>query len=78
MIRLDFAVSLENSTAIVQDVVEQHQTITETYTIVDGQTVWTTENGESVVVTIESSDGTTVVQQPDLHDIIEGEILMLE
>ena len=56
--------------------------MTETYTIVDdgtGQAVWTTENGDSVVVTIENGDGSTaVVQQSELHDIIQGEILMLE
>lgn len=45
-----------------------------TYTIVgDG---WTTENdGDAVVVTIEQAvEG----EQPSLHDIMEGEILMLE
>ena len=59
--------------------------ITETYTIVDdgtgGPTIWTTENGEAVVVTIEQDDNGTLVAsgvQQDLHDIIEGEILMLE
>lgn len=56
---------------------------TETYTIIDdgsGPTVWT-ENGEAVVVTIAEAAGdgvTDVQQQPDLHDIIQGEILMLE
>ena len=60
--------------------------ITETYTIVDdgtgGPHIWTTEDGESVVVTIEQDEeGTLVastVQQQDLSDIIQGEILMLE
>ncbi|EFX87900.1 hypothetical protein DAPPUDRAFT_305439 [Daphnia pulex] len=60
--------------------------ITETYTIVDdgtgGPHIWTTEDGESVVVTIEQDEqGTLVassVQQQDLNDIIQGEILMLE
>ncbi|KAI9562867.1 hypothetical protein GHT06_010322 [Daphnia sinensis] len=60
--------------------------ITETYTIVDdgtgGPHIWTTEDGESVVVTIEQDEqGTLVastVQQQDINDIIQGEILMLE
>lgn len=59
--------------------------ITETYTIVDdgsgGPTIWTTENGEAVVVTIEQDDQGTLVAsgvQQNLHDIIQGEILMLE
>ncbi len=59
--------------------------VTETYTIVDdgsgGPTIWTTENGEAVVVTIEQDDQGTLVAsgvQQDLHDIIQGEILMLE
>jgi hypothetical protein len=61
-------------------------TAIETYTLIDdgsgGPAIWTTDNGESVVVTIEE-DGqgglvaTTGVQQ-DLHDIIQGEMLMLE
>lgn len=59
--------------------------ITETYTIVDdgsgGPTIWTTENGEAVVVTIEQDEQGTLVAsgvQQNLHDIIQGEILMLE
>lgn len=59
--------------------------ITETYTIVDdgsgGPTIWTTENGEAVVVTIEQNEEGALVAsgvQQDLHDIIQGEILMLE
>ena len=61
-------------------------TAIETYTLIDdgsgGPAIWTTDNGESVVVTLEE-DGqgglvaTTGVQQ-DLHDIIQGEMLMLE
>jgi len=59
----------------------------ETYTLLDDgsggqQAIWTTDNGESVVVTIEEDSqgglvATTGVQQ-DLHDIIQGEMLMLE
>ena len=57
----------------------------ETYTLIDGgaggPAIWTTDNGEAVVVTIEEdSQGGLVATgvQQDLHDIIQGEMLMLE
>lgn len=68
--------------------VEQEQLGETTYAIVaDGSVVgpafWTTENGETVVVTIEDDGSGNLIAsgvpvQQEINDMIQGEILMLE
>jgi len=63
---------------------QDHLNIGQTYTIIQdasGPTIWTSEDGESVVVTIADDGQSTLVAsdvQHHLHDIIQGEILMLQ
>ena len=63
---------------------QDHLSIGQTYTIIQdasGPTIWTSEDGESVVVTIADDGQSTLVAsdvQHHLHDIIQGEILMLQ
>lgn len=75
--------------AITEAYTVQHEQMGETtYAIVaDGSVVgpafWTTENGETVVVTIEDDGSGNFIAsgvpvQQDISDIIQGEILMLE
>lgn len=84
----DSTVDMSNQEILTVEAVEPtviDEEVTETYTIVDdgsgAPTIWTTENGEAVVVTIAQDEQGTLVAsgvQQNLHDIIEGEILMLE
>jgi len=78
--------TIDETVVAIEDLAgnQNHLSIGQTYTIIQdasGPTIWTSEDGESVVVTIADDGQSTLVAsdvQHHLHDIIQGEILMLQ
>merc|ERR1712071_252315 len=78
--------TIDETVVAIEDLAgnQNHLSIGQTYTIIQdasGPTIWTSEDGESVVVTTADDGQSTLVAsdvQHHLHDIIQGEILMLQ